>query len=523
MSALHISTIAKTSVTWVSTHRYTLLVSFLFIQVLAFSLQGIWVEDFWEHSAAVYAFMRDPLNPAHPQLGLNAPHTFLNPYTFIVALSASTLHLTPITALSIFGLLNFGVLCWGLKIFISSICDQDADKVSFYALLFILFLWGSKPWPYSGFFNYQIFLFNLPYPSTLIGGLSLLTLGYVGRKELELGLAQWACVAAVICLALLAHPLTAQFLVIGLAAQAVVIGGKTFIKLLKIAAVCICAIGLACLWPFYPFLTLLLGAGSVYDISNGDMYFHFLERVWPFILLSPIIAWTLLQKAYRAVLLIFLVTVVVYIFGYVTGKYSYGRIVSYTIIMAQICCAIVVVKLEQWLGNTKPSASLMYQFLLALSLTVLSADWLHASANRLLTAANSVRLGRPIFNQVSFQEYTFLRRAIPDSAIVLANLDVSWLLPSFGAKVIAADHALAFVDDAEVRRTDTIKFFNGATLLTERNALIQKYHSAYLLIDKKTDTDWRAIYQQFTTAKAGTVSAETDRFALIKLESPSLR
>ena len=164
MSALHISTIAKTSVTWVSTHRYILLVSFLFIQVLAFSLQGIWVEDFWEHSAAVNAFMRDPLNPAHPQLGLNAPHTFLNPYTFIVALSASTLHLTSITALSIFGLLNFGVLCWGLKTFISSICDQDADKVSFYALLFVLFLWGSKPWPYSGFFNYQIFLFNLPYP-----------------------------------------------------------------------------------------------------------------------------------------------------------------------------------------------------------------------------------------------------------------------------------------------------------------------------------------------------------------------
>ena len=214
---------------------------------------------------------------------------------------------------------------------------------------------------------------------------------------------------------------------------------------------------------------------------------------------------------------------VVYIFGYVTGKYSYGRIVSYTIIMAQICCAVVAVKLEQWLGNTKPSVGLLYQFLLALSLLVLSADWLHASADRLLTPANSVRLGRPIFNQVSFQEYIFLRRAIPDSAIVLANLDVSWLLPSFGAKVIAADHTLAFVDDAEVRRTDTVMFFNRATLPAERNALIHKYHAAYLLIDKKMDSDWRTIYQQFTAAKAGTVSAETDRFALIKLESPSLR
>ena len=112
----------ETALNWVSSHRYSLLVFFLLLQVLAFSLQGLWVEDFWEHSAAVSEFMRHPFNPSHPQLNLDAPHTFLNPYTFVVGVTASAFGLTSITALSIFGVFNFCLFCVGLHTFISSLC-----------------------------------------------------------------------------------------------------------------------------------------------------------------------------------------------------------------------------------------------------------------------------------------------------------------------------------------------------------------------------------------------------------------
>ena len=506
---------------WMSGHRYTILVSLLLLQVTAFSLQGIWVEDFWEHSAAVSEFMRHPFDPAHPQLDLAEAHTFLNPYAFVVALSASLLSIDAITALSIFGVINFCIFCIGLYAFTSSLCKEHKQILAFYSLLFILFFWGAKPWPYSGFFSYQIFLFNLPYPSTLVGGITLLTLGLTAHRQVDFSLPQWVGLVLITTLCLLTHPLTAQFLIIGLIAQAFFACKNTISRLLKISLLCVGAVVLASLWPFYPFFELLRGAGNVYDISNGDMYFHLKERVWPFLILAPVIIWVLSSKQYRVLLFMFLATLLIYSFGYFTQKYSYGRIISYTLIIGQICCAVILVRLELWLQKNNIYFLKAYRVLLLLGLVFLSTEWLQASASRLLTAANSVRLGRPVFNQVSFKEYGFLQQNIRTDAIVFANMDVSWLLPSFGAKVIAADHPLAFIKDAEQRRQDCLYFFLNNTSLAEREQLLKKYGANYLLLDKKLDHDWHNIYKDFTSAANGSLRFENDRFVLIAL--PALK
>lgn len=510
----------KLALCWVSNYRYSLLVFFLLLQVLAFSLQGLWVEDFWEHSAAVSEFMRHPLNPSHPQLNLNAPHTFLNPYAFVVALTASAFNLTAITTLSIFGVFNFCLFCWGLYTFISSLCQSkdNASKVSFYALLFVLFLWGDQPWPYSGFFYYQIFFFNLPYPSTFIGGLSLLALGLAGKTQTTLQPVRWLTLTFVISLCLLTHPLTAQFFVLGLIAQALFASHNTVSRLITLAVACIAAVALAALWPFYPFLELLRGAASVYDLSNGTMYYHFIERIWPFIVLSPLIAWAMFQRQQRILLLIFCSTIVVYLFGLYTHKYSYGRIISYTILMAQICCAIVAVRIENSFERLHSRALLTYQTLLLCLLVGTSLGALHAATTRLLTAANSVRLERPIFNQVLYKDYAGLNRYIPTGSTVFANIDVSWLLPTFGAKVIAAQHPLAFVRDAEQRRQDLALFFAENAAATNQLSLLKKYEADYLLLDKSADHSWAKIVQQFTASMHASVRFEDSRFVLLALK-----
>jgi len=507
------------SLNWVSNYRYSLLVLFLLLQVSAFSLQGIWVEDFWEHSAAVSEFMRNGLNPSHPQLALNAPHTFLNPYSFGVGLLASALHLNAITALALVGVMNFALFCWGLRAFVETQCDgqKQTSKVSFYTLLFILFLWGADPWPYSGFFNFQILLFNLPYPSTFIGGLSLLTLGYVGQRKMGLHAGQWVGLMLVICLALLTHPLTAQFLVVGLSAQAFFVIKNTLPHLLKLFIACAVSVALATLWPFYPFLELLQGAGAVYDLSNGTMYYHFLARVWPFILLSPLIAWTIVQRQHRVLLFIFVSTVAIYIFGLYTQKYSYGRIISYTVMALQICCALMAAKTENLLGKFRWHALMLYQVSLLSILIGLSFLPLQSSINRLLTAANSIRLDRPVFNQVSYKDYSLLQNSISAGSIVFANMDVSWLLPSFGGKVIVSDHPLAFVSDAAQRREDSSLFFSTSTSPSVRTGLLVKYHADYLLLDKRFDQNWEAISQSIYDSARGQKQFENDRFLLITL------
>jgi hypothetical protein len=529
---------ANQSIDWLAAHRFQILFLLLLLQVVTFGLQGIWVEDFWEHSAAVGELIRHPFNPGHPQLNVSAAHTFLNPYTFVVAQFARLFQLDAISALSIFGVINFCLFCYGLHAFISSLQIHnptstlqsrhlDNNALTFYALLLILFLWGGKPWPYSGFFNYEIFFWNLAYPSTFIGGLSLLGLAFNARHQFDRNYLYLAVLIALTTTALLTHPLTAQFLLIGFFAQIFAPqpaqGGQQvprsvqFIALSKLAIIFVASLAIATRWPFYPILELFQGASKVYDISNGDMYFHLLTRTWPFMLLAPLFLWMLLKPALRPLLIIFVATATIYGLGYVTERYSFGRIVSYTIIVIQIACAVAVFQFEHWLQGSTPRIARVGQMATLLLLLFWASQWAPSSISRLLTAGNSVWLGRTVSNQIIYKDYLFLPRHISPQAVVFADIETSWFIPSFEAKIVAADHPLAFVKDAEQRREDVIKFFEQQTTTQERTALLQKYQTKYLLLNKQLNTAWAQIYSQFSTTTSSSVIFENEKFALIKL------
>jgi hypothetical protein len=529
---------ANQSIDWLAAHRFQILFLLLLLQVVTFCLQGIWVEDFWEHSAAVNELIRHPFNPGHPQLAVSAAHTFLNPYTFIVAQFARLFQLDAISALSIFGVINFCLFCYGLHAFISSLQIHNRtstlqsrhlgnNTLTFYALLLILFLWGGKPWPYSGFFNYQIFFWNLAYPSTFIGGLSLLGLAFNARHQFDRNYLYLAALIALTTTALLTHPLTAQFLLIGFFAQIFAPqpaqGGQhvprsvQFIALGKLAIIFVASMAIATRWPFYPILELFQGASKVYDISNGDMYFHLLTRTWPFMLLAPLFLWMLLKPALRPLLIIFVATAIIYGLGYVTERYSFGRIISYTIIVIQIACAVAAFQFERWLQDSAPRIARVGQIATLLLLLFWASQWAPSSISRLLTAGNSVWLGRTVSNQIIYKDYLFLPSHIAPQAVVFADIETSWFIPSFEAKIVAADHPLAFVKDAEQRREDVVKFFEQQTTDQERTALLQKYQAKYLLLNKQLNKFWAQIYSQFSTTTSSSVIFENEKFALIKL------
>lgn len=423
---------------------------------------------------------------------------------------------------------------FGLQQFVGSLLSKNVtdfystrNKVTFSALLLVLFFWGGKPWPYSGFFNYQILLTNLPYPSTFVGGLSLLGLAFNARHQHGHRYGYLIVLLIITTIALLTHPLTAQFLLIGFFAQifAPTTGfaseGTTkkffFGSLLKLAFIFLGAIALGALWPYYPLLELLKGAGKVYDIANGDMYFHLLTRTWPFILLSPIILWSLLRPHLRPLLIIFLLTACIYIWGYLTHRYSFGRIISYAILCIQVACAFTVFQFECWAKECQPKAFRTVQVAVLLGFIIVAFSPMQATLSRLLTVANSVRLGRTVSNQIIYKDYIFLSSKIKQDAIVFADIKTSWLIPTFGAKVVVADHALAFVDDAEQRRRDVEHFFQQQTSAHARALLLQKYQAQYLLLNKQRDAVWRQIYAEFSNAVPDGVLFENDKFALIKL------
>jgi hypothetical protein len=125
-----------------------------------------------------------------------------------------------------------------------------------------------------------------------------------------------------------------------------------------------------------------------------------------------------------------------------------------------------------------------------------------------------------VSNQITYKEYLFIRNHINSGSVVFANIDASWLAPSFGAKVVAVDHTVAFITDLEKRQQDVLTFFRPQTELQERKALLKKYRAEYLLLDKDLDSDWSKIDQQFSDVLDGSGKFETEKFLLLKLKTP---
>ena len=233
--------------------------------------------------------------------------------------------------------------------------------------------------------------------------------------------------------------------------------------------------------------------------------------------LAPLFLWLLFKPALRPLLIIFVATACIYGLGYLTERYSFGRIVSYTIIIIQIACAIAAFQFERWLQCSAPKMARTGQVVTLVLLLFWASQWAPASVSRLLTAGNSLWLGRTVSSQIIYKDYLFLPSHIAPQAVVFADIETSWFIPSFGAKVVAADHPLAFVKDAEQRRQDVVTFFEPQTTTQERSVLLKKYQAKYLLLNKQLDAAWAQIYSQFSNTVPNGVLFENEKFVLIKL------
>jgi hypothetical protein len=480
---------------------------------------GRWAGDFWEHSAVVNEFIVRPFNPLHPQLSVQASHAFLNPYGLTVALIALASHTDAINTLAAFGLLNFTVLVVGLRQFIATVNHTHAEGITFYTLLLAMFLWGKDAWQFSGFYNVEILNEVLPYPSTLALGLSLCALAFFSKNLPRISTAQvfltaTRCfpVSLIAAVVLLIHPLTALFLWIGLVCQLLAYQPTKAYAWLVVGMTIICSVGLAACWPYFSIVQLMLGAGAAYHPSNASMYLEIIQGTWPILLTLPLIIWRMTQRANRAIVLVMLGLLAMYIWGYYSRQYSFGRSIAFLLLLSNILVAQCLTEIERW---SRPQILSVIKTITASALCLAAGVWLYQSTSRILTIANSFYLGRPIASQISYRDLVFLKDYVRHDDLVLADLNSSWILPSLAGKVVATKHPLAFVPDWFLRKEDVVEFFDPKTTAQMRETILKKYQPQYLLIKKSEAIPWNDILIQFAEGRLPIVNS--DNFILIKL------
>jgi hypothetical protein len=490
---------------WLMKYRFAILCLLVFGVMCLHTRNQQWGGDFWEHSAVVRELATHILHPMHPELLLDAPHADYSPYTFVVALLARMLHSDAITALSIMGLVNLGLLFLGLRLFVFSIAPLHRSTTAFYTLVLTLFCWGYSPWYYSGFFHLGVLGYVLPYPSTFATALTLIALG-TNRLRMESKKHIWLIpIFLIAVIVLISHPITFIFLAVGIISQSCSEKSSVLSEIALIGSLLSLAFLVAIFWPYFPILKLFMGETGFYDESNRIMYQQVVSRIWPSLLGVPLVIASMRSNWRRPEVLMLVILSGIYAFGAISGKYSYGRVISYIVLLLHVTIAENLSMLEYRRRNANRFQLLTVPVIIMVLLLFLSMRPLGGTLWRALPTRPS-----------TYESYLFLPQFTRQYDVVLSDIESSWIVPAFGGKVVATALPLAFVPDQDVRRADLNRFFNGETLHEEREQIIQKYKANYLLLRKRDGGNWHNLQQSFMPQ--GQVMFKSDSFVLIWLK-----
>jgi alpha-1,6-mannosyltransferase len=451
---------------------YWTLCGIVFIAMLLRTATGVWGGDFWEHAAVIRELMTYSTEPRHPLIAADAPNAFMTPYSVALAAVARWFSLSPITVLSMAGMVNLVVLFIAFERFVVSVFGSG--RTAFYGLLFHLFLWGWQPWNFSGFLHFGTLGYVLPYPSTLaiafvFFGL-VLTIAYLQRPRFDLLLGLFVLSAFV----LLLHALSALVLIVGQGSLIVAQMGerplRAFTLGLRLAGTFCAAFGAAAFWPYFPFLKLVAEKAAFHDY-NVEMYEAVLTRIFPALVgLLPLgLRWR--ANRFDSMSILFASLSAIYAYGWLSGLWAYGRVLAFMVLILHLAMADWLAKHEHELSVTpRRVRTWLHAGVISLAIFAL-VNFRHTIREILPTTPNN------------YDRYVFLAEHVGQHDVVMADVRTSWFVPPFAGKVVAS-RSMAFIPDRDARLADVRRFFSVEATPGERRAMLEQYKVDYVLLNK---------------------------------------
>jgi hypothetical protein len=502
----------KTYTAWAG-HKYLTLATSLFVICVIPLAKQRWIEgaDIWEHAAVIRAFVDAPLQPHHPELLVNAPHTFFSPYLFALGLTARISGANPFTVLAWAGILNLALVLIAFRLFVGLFSvRRDAP---FYAMIFTLLLWGRDVWGYSGFLHLDLLWQVLPYPATFAKIPALI--GVVAFDRFLKKGSYWPLLAMLPlgAIVVLSHPIDLVFMYLGCLTLFVgSSGSKSILNLGILAVLAILTVFIALVWPFFPFGELVLGEKTYRTLIAQDerpLFVGVISRLLPTILTVPVIFLRFFRKRTDPLALMFLVLLAVYLIGGLTEHWFVGRLIVFLTMVLHVALGVEVAEL-----GTLPWTGWPGRFRMTAGLTVTSlCVWGRSHLARGIAPALPDRMAEKWFPG-SLNGYldtdrlsSMLRNVGPDD-VVLAQPLTGWQVPAFTGRIVSTLHPLAFVPDLLQRRADASRFFDPATAKQAHEEILRKYCVSFVLLDFST---------QHGFAPPGVVRYSDDRFVLTEV------
>lgn len=501
---------------WPARHRYALLAAAVVLLTTVQTLNGQWSTDMWEHVAVVRELIAHPFDPSHPLILSDATHPGYSPYTVLLGILGHLSGTGAIAILSVAAVVNVGVLLVAFRLFVLEVTENE--RAPFWALLFVLALWGFSLYRYSGFYGLNSIGFVAPYPSTIATAVALGTL--VAAIRFARSRRTWLLVPVALgtALVLLVHPLSGPWLLLALAAVAIsrVRGGRSWAWA---AAALAGAVGLCLLWPYYSVVDLVRDTTEL-DALNESMYTNVLLRLFPALL--GVIVIVRRSRADRGDLLgLFLAGAGgLWVVGAIIDDTSYGRALAFVVIVLDIALADGVARIEAdtgWRAAPRPvrlGAGLVGALLL-LGVVTTRTGWVRMVPGPLLPASvrSSEELARPD------EELSFLVETVgPTEVVIGSRPSDNRVVPALAGRSLALVVPRPFVEDADTRRRAQREYLDPSTDPARRRAIEEQFDIRFVLLHANDPED-RALLALLRDEGASVVNEENG-FTLVALEQP---
>jgi hypothetical protein len=487
-------------------YRYSFLLisAVLVIFEIILILKGQWSGDFWEHSAVVCELSSNLAHPGNPIINLNIPHAFFSPFSVLVALFSRITSLNSILSLQYFAFFNLLFFLSMFYFFVKVFFENNYILVSTLSLLFILLFWGETPYSWSGFYHLFVLELVLPYPSTFAMSLTFLILSLIKIELLNSNLTRGILIIILSAIVFITHPPTAIFLFLGIFAliftfnqqssrQSALECGKIIVPTLLL---CLC-------WPYFNIVDLFTSNTQDFHIDSYNLYANVSRICWPILLIIPGIIYVKSDKLIRFLFVLVILTLILYMFGFVFRVYGFSRLIANSMMMAQFLVAYLVAIASRKLDLFAK----LYVSLIIISL--LSCVYL----NRYSLIKKVNVFGTT--NKDYYMKYDFLRSHLESDKLILSDPKSNWFIPSFNGKVISSKHPLYWVSDINERRSAVHSFFTRGSSNVLREGIIQKYQPDYILINH-SEIDFNVSTQKWLNS-LGETTYKSDQLELIEI------
>jgi hypothetical protein len=442
--------------------------------------------DAGQHAAVVERLKASLLHPRHPMADLpGAGSPYYSPYAVAQGAFARLTGLTGWEVVKLAGPLNLLVLLTGIGRFVRVLTPRGWAPVL--ALAAMTLLWGTEKAWWSGYLGLMSMTGNLGYPSAFAIGLTfwawaltgalardMRPVRYVGPSGLRshTGYAGLGVLYGVI---LLVHPITSVAAVAG--SVACVAGWQRGWRPAvagRWALTASTALLVAALWPYFDVFALV-GDGSV-DGMHRSLYLHLGSEFWLALLGLPAL-WVRARRSVRdPLLLMFALDCLVVAYGWLSGHYTYGRILGLTLVGPQFALAVELAAPRPWEAWRRVLGGLAAAGACLGFLTVQAGAVVPRSLD-------PVGFDQP----PHWPTYEWAAQHIrPGEAVIAEGYYSVHEIAGYGPDLAAPAWPDAALDEHERQRrlADVRAYLSPMSTRAERTAIAHRYHVRWLLLTR---------------------------------------